>query len=240
MTHDRYSASVGFYDLWHEDGHVPEIRAVLPPLLAGVRRGVLEIGAGTGLITMTIADAIPADAEVFAVEPAPGMRNVLLSRLSERRDLLPRVTVLPCSALEVELEEPVDAVVMIAVLFHFGPGERVKLWDTLARQLEPGGLLVFNWRERPPLQARDLRLDGTYQVGRHTYEMWSEILQASPEGGTARWVYRVTQGDLVISEHEEIAQAYRITLDGLREELTGAGFEQEEAPEGMLVWRKRK
>lgn len=43
MTHDRYTASVGFYDLWHEDGHVPEVRTALPALLSGVRRSVLEM-----------------------------------------------------------------------------------------------------------------------------------------------------------------------------------------------------
>ena len=42
--------SVPFYDLLQEDGHVPVIREQLPPLLAGVRGSVLEIGAGTGLI----------------------------------------------------------------------------------------------------------------------------------------------------------------------------------------------
>ena len=35
--------SFPFYDLLQENGHVPEIRKKLPPLLAGVRRSVLEI-----------------------------------------------------------------------------------------------------------------------------------------------------------------------------------------------------
>jgi ubiquinone/menaquinone biosynthesis C-methylase UbiE len=72
--------SFPFYDLFQENGHVPEIREKLPPLLAGVRRSVLEIGAGTGLITTSLADWTPA--EIFALEPSAGMRTVLLSRLS--------------------------------------------------------------------------------------------------------------------------------------------------------------
>jgi hypothetical protein len=44
-------SSIPFYDLFHENGHVPKIRRNLPPLLAGVRRSILEVGAGTGLIT---------------------------------------------------------------------------------------------------------------------------------------------------------------------------------------------
>lgn len=85
--------SVPFYDLLQENGHVPEIRKKLPPLLAGVRRSILEIGSGTGLITTSLADWTPA--EIFALEPSAGMRAVLLSRLSSRPELLKRVTVLP-------------------------------------------------------------------------------------------------------------------------------------------------
>ncbi|MFI6326222.1 class I SAM-dependent methyltransferase [Nonomuraea sp. NPDC050556] len=234
MTNDRYTASVGFYDLWHEDGHVPEVRAALPALLSGVRRSVLEIGAGTGLITLTIADAVPG--EVFALEPSDGMRNVLLSRLAERRDLLPRVTVLPYGALDLDLDEQVEAVVMIAVLYHFTPSERVGLWELLGEKVEPGGLLVFNWRERPPLVERPLRLDLSSQVGRHTYEMWSEILDDT----TARWVYRVTQGDRVISETSETGRGYRVSLEQLRKELNAAGFDQADAPEPLYAWRRGK
>ncbi len=40
-----FGISFPFYDLLQENGHVPEIRKKLPPLLAGVRRSVLEIGA---------------------------------------------------------------------------------------------------------------------------------------------------------------------------------------------------
>jgi SAM-dependent methyltransferase len=99
--------SFPFYDLVQENGHVPEIREKLPPLLAGVRRSVLEIGAGTGLITTSLADWTPA--EIFALEPSAGMRAVLLSRLSSRPELLERVTVLSCDALSLELDEPVES-----------------------------------------------------------------------------------------------------------------------------------
>ncbi|MFE3449120.1 hypothetical protein ACFXJ8_09310 [Nonomuraea sp. NPDC059194] len=45
MTFDAYAVAVPFYDLWHDDGHVPDVREKLPPLVSG---SVLEIGAGTG------------------------------------------------------------------------------------------------------------------------------------------------------------------------------------------------
>lgn len=46
--------SVPFYELCHERRVVPGIRAGLQALLAGVRGSVLEIGAGTGLITASL------------------------------------------------------------------------------------------------------------------------------------------------------------------------------------------
>lgn len=140
--------SLPFYDLFHENGHVPEAREKLPPLLAGIRRSILEIGAGTGLITTSLADWTPA--EIFALEPSAGMRAMLLSRLNARPELLKRVTVLPCDALSVELDEPVEAIVMINVMYALEPDYRKRLWPVLATRLEPGGLLVFTWRDGGP------------------------------------------------------------------------------------------
>jgi hypothetical protein len=51
--------SLPFYDLFAENGHVPKIRENLPPLLTGVRRSILEVGAGTGLITTSLANWTP-------------------------------------------------------------------------------------------------------------------------------------------------------------------------------------
>lgn len=128
--------SVPFYDLFHESGHVPRIRASLPPLLAGVRGSILEIGAGTGLLTRTLADV--TQAEVFALEPSAGMRAVLLSRLGSRPELLGRVTVLPCDALSVRLDEPAGAVVVISEEEITGCAYRPP-WDVLRRELTDAG-----------------------------------------------------------------------------------------------------
>lgn len=136
--------SLPFYDLFHASAHVPEVLENLAPLVSEVRRSILEIGAGTGLITTSLADWTPA--EIFAVEPSAGMRGVLLSRLSARPELLSRVTVLPCDALSVRLPEPAEAVVMINVLYSLDPGYRRRLWPVLAALLEAGGRLIFTWR----------------------------------------------------------------------------------------------
>ncbi|MBG0827021.1 class I SAM-dependent methyltransferase [Planomonospora sp. ID67723] len=227
--------SLPFYDLLHESGHVPEIRKKLPPLLSGVRRSVLEIGAGTGLITTSLADWTPA--EIFALEPSAGMRGVLLSRLSARPELLKRVTVLPCDALSVDLAEPVEAMVMINVMYALEPDYRKRLWPVLATRLEPGGLLVFTWRDGGPPAPRPLQELESRQVGRHTYTVLSEILDSDEESARARYLYRITEGDKVINEEEVAGHAYRPRWETIEGELTGAGFVRSEAPEGLLAWR---
>jgi len=60
--------SAPFYDLFHESWYVPEIRRGLSSLLAGVRRSILDVGAGNGLVTASLADWTPA--EIFALEPS--------------------------------------------------------------------------------------------------------------------------------------------------------------------------
>jgi SAM-dependent methyltransferase len=227
--------SLPFYDLFHENGHVPGVREKLPPLLTGVRRSILEIGAGTGLITTSLADWTPA--EIFALEPSPGMRGVLLSRLSANPELLKRVTVLTCDALSVDLDEPVEAMVMINVMYALEPDYRKRLWPVLAAQLEPGGLLVFTWRAGGSPAPRPLQELDSRQVGRHTYTALSEILESSGEACTARYLYRITEGGTVLSEEEIVGHAYRPGWETIEGELAGAGFVQAEAPEGFLAWR---
>jgi SAM-dependent methyltransferase len=224
-----------FYDLFSENGHVPEIRQKLPPLLAGIQRSILEIGAGTGLITTSLAEWTPA--EIFALEPSASMRAVLLSRLSSRPELLGRVTVLPCDALSVDLGEPMEAVVMINVMYAMEPGYRQRLWPVLAAQLAPGGLLVFTWRAGGPPEPRPLQEVGSRQVGRHTYTVLSETLQSGEESMRLRQLFRVTEGEKVISEEELTGDAYRPTWDVLQHELAGAGFTQAEGAERLLAWR---
>ncbi|SEF70919.1 Methyltransferase domain-containing protein [Nonomuraea solani] len=234
MHKDNYAVAVPFYDLWHEDGHVPVVRGLLPPLLKDVRRSVIEIGAGTGLITQLIARETPA--EIYALEPSLGMRSVLISRLAADPETLRRVTVLPCGALDVEVDEPVEAIVMISVLQNFGADERAELWRVLARQLEPGGRLVFNWRERTAPEPGELEVMGSYPVGRHVYEVAGQVLDVAGESVTSRFVYRVKQHGVVISEDETISTNHWPAGETLRAELRKAGFTPGEAPDGMEVW----
>lgn len=234
MSTDHYTLAVPFYDLWHQDGHIPMIRELLPPLLKGMEGSVMEIGAGTGLITELIVRETTAD--VYAVQPSLGMRSVLVSRLAENEEARRRVTVLPYGALDVDVDEPVEAIVMISVLQAFSAAQRDELWRVLARQLEPGGRLLFNWRDRPAPEPGELAAKASYRVGRHTYEIWSQVLDAGEESVRSRFLYQVRQRGVVISEDEVISESHRPGGERLGAELTAAGFTRDEAPDGLQVW----
>ena len=67
--------SAPFYDRFHESWYIPKLRRNLSSLLAGAKRSILEVGAGTGLVTAALAEVTPA--EIFALEPSAAMRAVL-------------------------------------------------------------------------------------------------------------------------------------------------------------------
>ena len=157
--------------------------------------------------------------------------------LSSRPGLLKRVTVLPCDALSVDLDEPVEAVVMINVMYALEPDCRKRLWPMLAAQLAPAGLLVFTWRVGGPPTPSPLQELDSRQVGRHTYTVLSEILESDKEAFRARYLYRVTEGEQVIREEEITGYAYRPVWDVIQRELISAGFTQAEGAERLLAWR---
>jgi hypothetical protein len=55
--------AAAFYEGWY----VPKLRRSLSSLLAGAKRSILEVGAGTGLVTALLAEVTPAG--IFALEP---------------------------------------------------------------------------------------------------------------------------------------------------------------------------
>ena len=93
---------------------------------------VLDVGCGTGLVTEALAALVP-QGRVLAIDQSPDMVALARARLAGR------VEVWCQDVLELELEEPVDAVVSTATL-HWIP-DHDRLWSRLASALRPGGAL---------------------------------------------------------------------------------------------------
>ena len=94
---------------------------------------VLDAGCGSGRVTTKLAERLPRG-QVVAVDVDPGM-------VARARAALPRnADVFQADLLELELEEPVDAVFSGAV-FHWIP-DHDTLFARLRAALRPGGRLA--------------------------------------------------------------------------------------------------
>jgi trans-aconitate 2-methyltransferase len=97
---------------------------------------VLDAGCGAGDVTRQLAELVP-NGRVIAVDGSPAMVAKAADTLA---DLAPRVSVRHVDLLELELDEPVDAVFSSAVFHWIADHER--LFARLAAALRPGGRLA--------------------------------------------------------------------------------------------------
>jgi SAM-dependent methyltransferase len=96
---------------------------------------VLDLGAGTGIFT---GQLIPYCANITAVEPTPGMREVLVQRL-------PRVKVLDGRDVAIPLEDRAVDCVVVAQAFHWFDAPAAL--EEIHRVLVDGGRLGLLWNE---------------------------------------------------------------------------------------------
>lgn len=94
---------------------------------------VLDAGCGSGRVTELLAERLP-QGRVIAVDASPSMVAAARERLGARAD------VRTMDLEELELEEPVDAILSTAT-FHWIP-DHERLFARLHGTLRPGGRLV--------------------------------------------------------------------------------------------------
>ena len=103
---------------------------------------VLEIGAGDGILSRSLADALPGTAILgIDIAPDPG-------RMVPDRDDRVTFRQISTSELIVEGVEPLDLVVVADVLHHVPPSEHEHLVSDATSLLASGGLLVVEDWER--------------------------------------------------------------------------------------------
>ncbi|GAB3242556.1 class I SAM-dependent methyltransferase [Kineosporia babensis] len=100
------------------------------------RLDVIDLGAGTGKLTRTLVDL---GHRVTAVEPSPGMYDVLVSAV-------PQATAVQAPAESIPLPDHSADVVTVAQAWHWFAQPEAAL--EVARVLRPGGLLAIAWHER--------------------------------------------------------------------------------------------
>jgi trans-aconitate 2-methyltransferase len=102
--------------------------------LRGIRPDatVLDVGCGTGRVTERLLELVP-EGRVLAIDASPEMVTLARRRLEGRAFIWQE------NALELDLEEPVDAIFSTATL-HWIP-DHDRLWRVLAGALKHGGRL---------------------------------------------------------------------------------------------------
>jgi thiazolinyl imide reductase len=232
-----YGASSEFFELGAA-AHAAVSGAAVAAALAGVDTAhgpIVEIGAGTGLVTAAIAAALP-EARILAAEPSTTLRAVLTSRVVRDPDLRARVTVVPETAQELQLPDRISAAVLCGVVGHLDEAERRALWQRLTQRLPRGAPIVvelmgFATPERMP----PTRLAAA-ELGRLRYEWW---FSADPDGGALRLrsTWRVHAGGAAVREVSEDYRWFPFGLDELARE-TGLSLRQvatDSAPLGVLT-----
>ena len=109
---------------------------------------VVDYGAGTGIYTVAVAEAVP-QGRVIAVEELPRLADMLRARITP--ELAERLELVEIDANVVPAADAVaDRVLMVDVLHHLY--DQPEALAQVVRLLRPGGLfVVVDWgdRERP-------------------------------------------------------------------------------------------
>ena len=93
---------------------------------------ILDVGCGTGRVTEQLPALVPRG-RVRAIDASADMVALARERLGDRAEVWRQ------DALDLEVDEPVDAIVSTATLHWVTDHDR--LWQRLARAVKPGGAL---------------------------------------------------------------------------------------------------
>lgn len=212
-TATSYAPVAEFFDL-AAHAHTEHTRRVVVEALAGVDPAwgpIVDIGAGTGLVTGAIAASLPA-ISVIAVEPVTAMRAVLMSRVLNMPGLQERVTITADRAPDIVLPERIGAAVLCGIIGHLNAAERKQLWQRILTALVPDGVVVVELMGLPD----DTRLPEaklhTATVGEHSYHWWfgSEPAENALDLCT-RW--SVERGGHTVREAHDRYVWYRVDFD---------------------------
>lgn len=219
---ESYAVTAEFYDILQAEEDAVRVRRLYGHAVAQARLGVLDVGAGTGRVTlMSLGES---RAGVHAVEPARAMRAALMTRLA----ILPaawrkRVTVHPHTLDQASLNAVADVAVCHNTIACLPPAERRALWPAIAAALAPGGSLLL---QLPPARvpARSmLRPLPEQQLGEHTYG-GHILMSGAGDRIRTRVDYWVRGAEGVLREHAETFWMWPATRSRLVDDLARHGF----------------
>lgn len=181
---------------------------------------VLDVGAGTGQVTLTMANE---GTTVVAVEPSEAMREVFEEKLSSRPTLRERVRLVPGSAQAFEWNGEAEAAVMVESFDHLLTHDnRVRALENVAAHLCPGARLIFDatvweYESHALTEAGSVERDGRRYERHVAREVFDERVEI-------RWIYRVYENGELVQEVEQPSTNAVYDVDDVRAAVDDAGL----------------
>jgi trans-aconitate 2-methyltransferase len=138
---------------------------------------VLDVGCGTGRVTEALAALVPWG-RVLAIDASADMVALARRRLGDR------ATVWCQDVLDLDLAEPVDAIVSTAAL-HWVP-DHDRMWVRLAQALRTGGVLEVQCGGRGNIDSVREVIEAVARETEPELAGWSPWVFAGPEETEAR------------------------------------------------------
>lgn len=242
---DPYGAVAGYYDLLHVWPFEPA-RVSFFTNLTPHGGDVLEIGPGTGRMTLPVAERA---ASVLCLERSPTMRAVLLTKLALQPELRNRVTVLDLAAPGFNLGRRFDYVYLAAVLEHVPATARPGLFATLAEHLSMDGVLAMDmvYQEDEESSDQPERETRSARQGECRYTLSSAAWPTGPDLARVRHVYRTYHRDVLVATETVSRDHHLHRPPGVVADLRSVGLaavggsavtsENSPLPKGTLIVR---
>jgi len=191
-----------------------------------------DLGAGTGLGTVALAEAFP-DRDVLAVEPDRTARAVLVSRVADH-GLADRVTVYADEVETADLPSLAGAI-GIHLLCQLTDGGIPSFLSRMDFLLEDeGALLVDSCFGPETAEERGLELKHEQPFGRRHYQHWTS---SEVYGGRLRvhHVFKTLENGHPVREERAVSEYVPTLRVEVEEMIAAAGFAVEPVGERYLV-----
>ncbi len=183
----------------------------------------MEIGAGTGRIAVELA---AQSVHVYCVEPDAAMRSALLTKVAQRPEVHPFLTVIPDEGADFELGRMVPLACADKVLQHFlTDDEMLAMLRNLRRHLEPEGLFLFNAMGAQEPKDVPPTVWGEKRVGEMLYRATWEVRMLSQDYYKLDVLYETLHGDHLVERAGYFTVGRYVRRETMHRLLEQTGFE---------------